>query len=146
MARAYASAVIDAPIETVWDVVRNFNGLPDWHPAIASSEIEDGRAADSVGAIRSFFLTDGAQVREQLVALDDRDHSLSYIFVLPAFPVENYVATMRLSPVSDSGATFAEWSASFDEAPEDAGKYVDIVSNGVFAAGWAALAQKLSAR
>ena len=30
MARAYASAIIKAPIETVWSLVRDFNGLPDW--------------------------------------------------------------------------------------------------------------------
>ena len=55
MAKAYASAVIDAPVETVWSFVRDFNGLPNWHPAIVRSEIEDGRDADSVGCIRSFI-------------------------------------------------------------------------------------------
>lgn len=42
MARAHASAVIDAPVEAVWAVVRNFNSLPDWHPAIERGEIEGG--------------------------------------------------------------------------------------------------------
>ena len=50
MARSYASAVIPAPAEQVWELVREFNGLPDWHPAIASSEIEGGRSAGEVGA------------------------------------------------------------------------------------------------
>ena len=143
MAKAYASAVIDAPIETVWKTVRDFNALPDWHPAIARSEIEDGRSADAVGAIRSFHLTDGAHVRERLLALDDAGHTLSYNFVKPAFPVQNYVAVIRLLPITDGNRTFAEWSATFDEAPDDAGKFVEIVSTHVFAAGWKALGERL---
>ncbi|MFS8049747.1 SRPBCC family protein [Rhizobium sp. BR 314] len=144
MAKAYASAVIDAPIETVWKLVRDFNGLPNWHPAIAKSEIEGGHGSGDVGCIRSFYLTDGAHVREQLLALSDVDHSLSYSFVKPAFPVKNYVAGIRLLPITEGNRTFAEWTASFDEEPEDAGKYVEIVSTHVFAAGWTALQATLS--
>ena len=28
MARAYASIILKAPVETVWSLVRDFNGLP----------------------------------------------------------------------------------------------------------------------
>ena len=28
MAKSYASAVIEAPVERVWEVVRDFDGLP----------------------------------------------------------------------------------------------------------------------
>jgi uncharacterized protein YndB with AHSA1/START domain len=146
MARAYASTILDAPVEAVWDVVRDFNGLPTWHPAIIRSEIEDGLDADVVGCIRSFHLADGAHVRERLLSLSDRDYSFAYNFEKPAFPVTNYVARLRLLPVTDAGQTFAEWFADFDEAPEDAGKYVDIVSNGVFAAGLAALKSHVAGR
>ncbi|RDL47942.1 hypothetical protein BLJAPNOD_05168 [Ensifer sp. M14] len=144
MAKAHASAVIDAPIETVWKIVRDFNGLPNWHPAIARSEIEGGLSSAEVGCIRSFYLTDGAHVREQLLALSDIDHSLSYSFVKPAFPIKNYVAAIRLIEIGEGDRTLAEWTAVFDEEPEDAGKYVEIVSTHVFAAGWAALQAKLA--
>ncbi|MBF5003336.1 SRPBCC family protein [Diaphorobacter caeni] len=140
MAKAYASAIIPAPIDKVWSLVRDFNSLPAWHPAIVRSEIEDGRAADAVGCVRSFHLADDAHVREQLVSLDDANHRLSYNFVKPAFPVTNYLAWIQLTPITSTGETFAEWGANFDEAPEDAGKYEEIVSVHVFAAGWTALA------
>jgi uncharacterized protein YndB with AHSA1/START domain len=144
MARAYASTVIPAPADRVWAIVRDFNGLPDWHPGIVRSEIEDGKTGDTVGAVRSFFLADGSHVREQLVALDDRQRTLSYVFATPAFPVADYVAQMRVSPITDGGGSFVEWSAQFEERPEDAGKYADIVANGVFATGLAALKTKLT--
>lgn len=146
MARAYASTILDAPIETVWATIRDFNGLPSWHPAIARSEIEDGLDSDVVGCIRRFWLQDGTMVRERLLGLDDRNTSFTYNFETPAFPVTNYVARVRLMPVTASDRTFAEWEANFDEAPEDAGKYVEIISKGVFQGGWDALKQALPGR
>jgi Polyketide cyclase / dehydrase and lipid transport len=143
MAHAYASIVLKASVETVWSMVRDFNSLPAWAPAVASSEIENGLDAATVGCIRSFYLHDGGHVRERLLALDDTNHSLTYNFEKPAFPVKNYIATLRLHPVTQSGHTFAEWTATFDEAPEDSGKYERIVSEDVFAANFANLASIL---
>jgi hypothetical protein len=70
MAKAYASTIIDAPVEAVWAMARDFNGLPDWNPGVASSEIEDGLDSDVVGCVRSFHLRDGTHVRERLLSLD----------------------------------------------------------------------------
>jgi hypothetical protein len=146
MARAYASTILDAPVEAVWDVIRDFNGLPSWHSAIARSEIEDGLDSDVVGCIRRFWLQDGTMVRERLLSFSDRDTSFSYNFETPAFPVTNYVARIRLMPVTDTDRTFAEWEAVFDEAPEDQGKYVDIISNAVFQGGWDSLKPRVAGR
>ncbi len=142
MARAHASVVVDAPVEAVWGIVRNFNGLPDWNPGVTDSVIEDGLAADVVGCVRSFHLADGAHVRERLLMLDDSRYRFAYNFETPAFPVANYRAEMEMIPVTQTGGTFVQWSATFDEAPEDAGKYVEIVSRDVFGGGLAALKAK----
>lgn len=143
MARAYSSIIIEAPVEAVWAAIRDFGALASWHPTIASSAIEDGKDADAVGCIRVLHLNDGGPVRERLLMLDDSRYTFSYNFETPAFPVGNYVSTVELIPVTNGDATFVQWTASFDEQPEDAGKYTDIVSNGVFAPGLAALAAKL---
>ena len=133
MARAYASRIIKAPVETVWSVVRNFNGLPTWAVGIVDSKIEGGLDADVVGCVRSFHTKDGTHIRERLLTLDDARYTFTYNFEKPAFPVKNYIATMRLMPVTHGDTTFIEWEATFDEAPGDEGKYVKIVSNEVFA-------------
>ncbi len=140
MARAYASIVLKSPVETVWSLIRDFNGLPTWAPPVARSKIESGLDADVVGAVRSFYTRDGQHIRERLLMLDDARHSFTYNFEKPAFPVKNYVATVRLFPVTDGDTTFAEWESSFDEAPGDEGKYEKIISNEVFAANWKNLA------
>lgn len=144
MANAYASTIVDAPIESVWNVVRDFNGLPDWIPIVTDSEIEDGCESDSIGCVRSFHLDDGSHVRERLLALDDHNHSLTYNFETPAFPVEDYLAKISLLPVSSHNQTFIQWQASFEELPEDRGKYEKIVSENVFAAGLETLAVKMA--
>jgi uncharacterized protein YndB with AHSA1/START domain len=146
MARAYASIILKAPVETVWSLVRDFNGLPGWAPNIARSKIEHGLDADVVGCVRSFHTRDGAHVRERLLSLDDAHYSYSYNFEKPAFPVKHYVATLRLYPVTQTDQTFAEWEASFDEAPGNEGKYERIVSRQVFAANWANLAKIIAAK
>ena len=104
MARAYSSIIIEAPVEAVWAAIRDFGALASWHPAIASSAIEDGKDADAVGCIRSLQLKDGGHVRERLLMLDDSRYSFSYNFETPAFPVGNYVSTVELIPVTNGDA------------------------------------------
>jgi uncharacterized protein YndB with AHSA1/START domain len=140
MARAYASIILKAPVQTVWSFVRDFNGLPKWAPAVAKSKIENGLDADVVGCVRSFRTHDGEHIRERLLMLDDANYTFMYNFEKPAFPVKNYIATLRLYPVTHTDETFAEWTATFDEAPGDEGKYEKLISKNVFAANWASLA------
>ena len=144
MAVAYASTIINAPIEAVWAAICDFSALASWHPAIAASAVENGLDADVVGCVRSLQFKDGGHARERLLMLDDSRYSYSYNFETPAFPIANYVATIELIPVTNGDATFAHWSARFDERPEDKGVYADIVSNAVFAHGLAALAARLN--
>lgn len=143
MAKAYASRIIEAPVETVWRGSRDFNGLGAWVSAVSQSAIEDGLDADVVGCVRSFHI--GRQhVRERLLMLDDTRYRFAYNFETPAFPVANYHAEFELIPVTDGERTFAQWSASFDEAAADAGKYAEIISRDVFAAGLQGLAALVS--
>ena len=61
MARVYISSVINAEAAKVWERVRDFNGLPNWHPRIRDSRIEDALPADKVGCIRNFNLAERRQ-------------------------------------------------------------------------------------
>ena len=79
MARAHASSAIHAPIEEVWARIRDFNGLADWHPAVAKSEIEGGGPSDRVGCVRVLTLQDGGVIRERLLEMSDLGHHYSYI-------------------------------------------------------------------
>ena len=139
MVRVFESAVICAPVEKVWRVVRDFNGLPVWHPAIEKSEIEEGRPADSVGCVRNFYLTNGDNIRERLLALDDVQHRCDYTILKSGMPLTDYHAVLSLVPITDSGETLAIWSAEFDTAPEHKEELAETVGKGVFLGGLRAL-------
>jgi hypothetical protein len=139
MARIYASSVIGASAARVWARVRDFNGLPNWHPAIAESRIENGEPADKVGCIRSFSLRNGDRLREQMLGLSDYDMFCTYSILDSPMPLTNYVATLRLTPVTDQDRTFIEWSADFDCAPDKEDELVSSIGGNVFQGGFDAL-------
>jgi len=144
MAKTYASAVIPAPASAVWAVVRDFNGLPKWTKFVAESRIEHNLSADKVGCIRNFRLTNGGRIRERLLALSDYDMSCVYSILESPMGVENYVATLRLIPVTENDHAFAEWSAEFDAAPDREDALVEDIGRNVFAAGLSALKTQFS--
>lgn len=146
MAQVYISAVVDAPIERVWAVARDFNGHADWHPFIADSHTEDGLASDVVGCVRNFTLTNGAHLRERLLALSDLDHSFTYSILESPMPIRDYHASFGLKPVTEGRKTFVEWSARFDVAPEDEARIVEQVGRATFAEGIKALEAFIQAR
>jgi hypothetical protein len=134
--KVYASSVIDAPTSEVWADVRDFNALPRWHPAIKDSYIEQRQPADKVGCVRNFTLRAGGRLREQLLALSDYDFTQTYSILESPMGVENYIATLKLTPITDGDRTFAEWSAEFDCAPARAAELSRSIGQGVFQAGF----------
>lgn len=142
MARIYVSSVLPASVDRVWAEIRDFNTLPVWHPSIRSSEIEEDRPSGEVGCVRHFFLQDGGELRERLLALSDREHTFTYSILDSPLPVANYVATVRLTPVTDGDRTFAEWSAEFDDTAGPDAAVVELVTN-VFRTGFESLKSRL---
>lgn len=139
MARVYISSVIGAPAGKVWDRIRDFNGLGKWHPLIRDSRIEEALPSDKVGCIRHFHLQNGDMIREQLLGLSDYDMFCTYSILESPMPLEDYIATLRLTPVTETDHTFAEWSAEFSCAPEDEDDLVNGIGSDVFMVGFDAL-------
>jgi len=146
MIRVYASSVIDAPADQVWGKVRDFNGLPQWAPFVAESRIEGNLSSDSIGCIRNFRLRSGGTIREQLLALSDYEYTCVYSILESPMGVENYVATLKLTPVTDGNRTFAEWSAEFDCAREREKELAESIGQGVFQAAFDSLNSLVAGR
>ena len=89
--------------------------------------------------MRNFRLKDGGVIREQLLTLSDYDYQCSYSILESPMGVENYVATLKLTPVTDGNRTFAEWWAEFDCAPEKESELAQNIGQGVFQAGFDSL-------
>jgi hypothetical protein len=139
MVRIVRSTIMEAPIEAVWDVLRDFNGQDQWHPAVADSHIERGLSSDKVGCVRRFHLADGSELREQLLALSDIDMTFSYCLLETPIPLLNYVAHVRLIPVTDGDMTFWHWTTRFDTPPGRERELEREVSGSIFEGGFAAV-------
>lgn len=135
----YASAIIPAGADAVWQLLRPFDDLSDWHPDITVSELDNEMAATQIGAIRRLTLTDGGTVRERLVAFDDTAQSYAYDFVTSPFPVRSYRSTLRVAPVTATGQAFVEWWAVYDADAADEAQLTATFADGVYAGGLAGL-------
>jgi len=139
MVEVRRSTIIDAPIEAVWAILRDFNGHESWHPAVATSAIDGGEPSDVIGAVRRFRLADGSELREQLLSLSDRDRSFSYCILEAPLPLMGYVATVTLKPVTDGNRTFWEWRSTFHPPGHRRAELTALVSDGIYEAGFEAI-------
>ncbi|MCB1433361.1 MAG: zinc-binding dehydrogenase [Alphaproteobacteria bacterium] len=146
MVEVHRSTIIDAPIEAVWNVIRDFNGHDRWHPAVATSAIEAGEPPDLIGAVRDFRLADGSRIREQLLSLSDKDHSFQYCILEAPLPLMGYVAEVRLKPVTDGARTFWQWRSTFHPPAARRAELVSLVGEGIYQAGFDAIRQMLRGR
>ena len=79
-------AIIDAPPELIWKVLRDFSAVAQRHPAVEGCIIEGGGLADRVAVVRAIHLRDGAPLRERVTALSDKDMSYSYSVIESPLP------------------------------------------------------------
>jgi hypothetical protein len=60
------------------------------------------------------------RIRQRMLAHSDRDRFYTYEFCEPyRFPVRNFVATIRITPIIDGNRAFAGWWTTFDCAAEE---------------------------
>lgn len=135
MVKVVKSTVLKAPVEAVWEVLRDFNGHDRWHPIVKDSVVEKGWTSDRVGCVRRFHLQDGSELRELLLTLSDADMAFSYCLLDTPVPLLNYVAHVRLSPVTDGDMTFWHWESRFDTPPGREKELQAMVAENVYQGG-----------
>lgn len=139
----HVSAIIHAPLQKVWASFRDFNGLAAWHPGIAESRLEEGGRHDAVGSVRHLSLKPSGFVREQLLMLDDPGTALRYSIIETDLPMRDYIAGVSLHAITEGGHTLVEWWADFRVEGAELSDVANAVGRNVFAAGLAALDEKL---
>ena len=137
------STIIDAPTRAVWQVLRDFNGFDRWLPAVATSAMERAQAADKIGCVRRVKLKDGSELREQLLALSDLEQTFSYCLLDTPIPMFNYVAHVRLLPVTDGDRTFWHWESRFTTRPADTERLTQMVAEQIYQTGFESIRRHL---
>ena len=139
MVKVVKSTVLPAPVEAVWEVLRDFNGHDRWHPIVKDSVVEKGWPSDRVGCVRRFHLQDGSELRELLLTLSDADMAFSYCLLDTPVPLLNYVAHVRLAPVTDGDMTFWHWESRFDTPEGRQEELRQMVAENVYQGGFDAI-------
>ena len=117
MAKSYFSTVFDEPADAIWSAIRDFSKY-EWAGAVSETAMEDGKAGDAVGGVRR-VRTGERLIRQQLLAHSDLDRCYTYALCQPLpFPVRDYQATLRVTPIIDGNRAFVEWWATFDCAAD----------------------------
>lgn len=107
MGKIEVAEEIAAPASAAWDKLSDFGGL-GWMPGVEKCEVQ----GEGVGAVRSIDM--GAmQIKERLESFDGDGRSLSYSITEGPMPVQNYLATIRVSETG-ADACRVDWTARFD--------------------------------
>ena len=123
---------LSAKAEDVWAIIGDFGAIADWHPAIETCEVVE-IAGDTH---RHLTLGDGAKVLEKLT--ETGPNFYRYSIVESPLPLENYLATLTCSDLSEGGCRVF-WSSIFD--PLD--PMADDIVRGVYDAGLEALRKRV---
>jgi hypothetical protein len=107
-----SSTVIEAPVDAVWALLKNFNNVAHWHPDVAESRIENGGTGRDLGDVRLIRLHDGTVIREKLLAISDEFKAYTYSLMEVPLPIENHISTVSLLAAPDN-RTAITWIAQF---------------------------------
>ncbi|MBS3964108.1 MAG: SRPBCC family protein [Methylomonas sp.] len=121
MPACYQSIVIAAPIERVWDTIKNFHDFSWAENLIDRCEAVGDLGGTEVGAKRILY----GLFHETLLECNTADRRIRYSIdngPSPVSPqeVKNYVGVIKLRPVTLSASTFVEWSSSWESQSEAA--------------------------
>ncbi len=140
---------IDAPPEAVWTVIKDFDALAKWHPAVEASPADKGNAE---GSVRELKLKGGGALTETLERYNAEGRSYSYRAKDGgALPVTNYTSTITVS--GEGNKSTVEWRGAFyrgfpnnDPPPDQNDEAAVRAVTGVYQAGLANLRRLVEKR
>ena len=106
----------------VWNVVKRFDGIVNWHPAVSGSPLVKGKDGQ-VGAVRALTLKDGPTFTEELLAFNEQGMACTYNIVESPLPIDHYQASFTVKENGAGGSTVT-WIGTFkrknprDNVPE----------------------------
>lgn len=103
MATINETIEIDAPVDAVWAIVRDWGAIHQWVPSLSTVTVQ--------GNERICTATDGMAVRERILDIFEDAHSYIYSIVEAPFPLDDHQSELSVVP-SGSGSRVT-WRAEF---------------------------------
>lgn len=120
MTEVVVTKSINVPASEVWGKLSSFSGIENYSP-IARSVVQ----GQGVGATRTCFMPDNAEIHETLNKLNHESMHLEYQINSGPFPIENYVSTVDVKAV-DASNTEVTWGANFEVEAENENAMKDL--------------------
>lgn len=128
MAKVNMTTDIDVAADELWNLIGGFNTLPDWHPAVESSELQEE------GQIRKLSLSGGGTIIEKLEKVDPNERVYSYTIEDSPLPVSNYRAEIKVKD-NGEGKSSVEWSSEFSAEGAPESDAIEVIQ-GIYQAGF----------
>lgn len=130
MGKCYNSTVVDASIESVWEIIRDFHKVSWGDKVITKIDMVGDVLGVEVGAKRIL----NEAFHETLISVDSDNYSFAYNIDDGPGPiskdsVSNYIGKVSLYPITDSGKTFVEWISTYES---DSGSEVRDFCNPIY--------------
>lgn len=100
-----------ASAKDVWAAIGDFDGMPNWHPAVNTSRMWQ----EGTEHLRELVVVGNIQLTERLVSHDDGARTYRYAIVDGPLPVEGYVSKIAVTDNGD-GTSTVTWSAQYQLA------------------------------
>ncbi|MGQ0656819.1 MAG: SRPBCC family protein [Chromatiales bacterium] len=136
---------VNAPAEKVWDLIKDFCAIDNWHPAVSKCE---GNGGNEKGARRVLTLNDansGLTIDDEMTGYDAAKMMYRYRItrVDPAvLPVSTYASQIEVIP--DGGNSKVHWKGAFyrsftqnNPPPEQSDEAATSAITGLYEAGLA---------
>lgn len=128
MAKVHETQTLSGSVDEVWAAIGGFADLAQWHPAVASSTLEQG------GRVRRLCLADGASLVERLHSFSERERSYGYSIEQGPLPLSRYRSRLQVCELTGGSGSRVEWSAEFDADGVSEAEAIRIVT-GIYRAG-----------
>lgn len=148
--KAKESIAINAPVDAVWNAIKQFDAVASWHPDVKASSGDGKNASDGT---RTITLQNGGQLVENLDFYSDKDHEYNYRLKtenVTAFPASSYTINLQVTPGNDANTSVVTLKSRFyrgdtgNTPPENLNDAAAVKAmNEFFKNGLAGLKQKL---
>lgn len=128
MAKVHETVLLNGSVDEVWAAIGGFNDLPEWHPGVASSTLEEG------GRVRRLQLANGASLLERLHSFSERERSYSYSIEQGPLPVSRYRSLLHVREPASGGGCRVEWSGEFAADGVSEAEAIGLIT-GIYRAG-----------
>lgn len=115
---------IDAPVETVWEVIDDFGDIQRWNDGVKASELtSDGPV--SQGSTRHCDFVPFGAVEERIVGYEPNQRMTIDLYETSKLPISNAVADFQLAPTGNGTDLTLAYSYTLNRVGRAAKNYTD---------------------